>query len=67
MVNTCQFEIRMKRVYKDVVKALPKGLYRRQTAEKQHSWPPRLLDITNSFELIRGHARTYENKCEEQL
>jgi len=29
----------------------PKGLYAGiSTAEKQHSWPPRLLGITNSFE-----------------
>ena len=27
MVNTFRFEIRVKRVYKDAVKVLPKGLY----------------------------------------
>ena len=43
--NTCRFEIRMKRVYKDTVKA---RLYGHQIAEKQHSWPPTLLDITIS-------------------
>ena len=40
--SICQFETRVKRVYKEVVKTFPNGLYRRQTAEKQHSWPPRL-------------------------
>ena len=67
MVNTCRFEIQVKRVNKEAVKALPKGLYGRQIAEKQHSWPPRLLGITNSFELKRVCARTYVNKNEEQL
>ena len=63
--STCQFEIRVKRVYKDGVNALPNGLYGRQTAEKQHSWPPRLSGIF--FELKRGRARTYENENEKQL
>ena len=54
MVNTCRFEIQVKAVYKDAVKAFPNGLYRCQTAEKQHSCPPRLTGITNSFELKRG-------------
>ena len=63
----CWFEIRVKRVYKDAVKALPKGLDWRQTAEKQHSWPSRLLGIMNSFELKRERAHTYANENEEQL
>ena len=45
MVNTCQFETRVKRVYKDAVKAFPNGLYGRQIAVKQHSWPPRLSAV----------------------
>ena len=56
--DTCRFEIWVKRVYKDAVKALPKGLYGRQMAEKQHSWSLRLLGITNSFELKRERACT---------
>jgi len=45
-----RFEVRVERVWKDVVKTFPKGLYGRKTAEKQPSWPPRLPDKTNSFE-----------------
>ena len=48
--NTCRFEIRVERVWKDVVKALPKGLYGRKSAEKKCSWPPRLPGKMNSFE-----------------
>ena len=66
-VNMCRFEIRVKLVYKDAVKAFPNGLYGRKIAEKQHSWPPKLLGITNSFELKRGCARTYVNGNEVQL
>jgi len=35
--NTCQFEIRVERVWKDVEKAFPKGLYRHKPAEKQRT------------------------------
>ena len=59
--NMYRFEIRVKRIYKDAVKAFPNGLYVRQIAEKQHSWPPRLLGIP----LSRKGACSYEN--EEQL
>ena len=31
--NTCQFEIRVERVRKDIVKAFPKGLYGHKTTE----------------------------------
>ena len=37
VVNMCQFEIRVKQVYKDTVKAFLNGLCRHQTAGKQHS------------------------------
>ena len=37
-----RFEIRVEQACKDMVKAFPTGLYGRKTAEKQHSWPPRL-------------------------
>jgi len=40
--NKCRFEIQVEQVCKDIVKAFPKGLYGRKTAEKQCSWPPRL-------------------------
>ena len=40
------------------------GLFQRrqitQIAEKQHNWPPRLTDITNSFKL--KHTCTYPNE-----
>ena len=49
------------------MKTILSGLYGCQTAEKQHSLPPRLLDIMNSFELKRGYARAYTNENEEQL
>ena len=58
----CRFEIRVKRVYKDVMEAFPNRLYGRQITEKQHSWPPRLSGIINSFKLTRGCACTYANK-----
>ena len=67
MVNTCRFEIRVKQVYEDTVKALPKGLYGRPIAGKKNSWSPRLPGITNSFELKRGCACTYANENEEQV
>ena len=53
MVNMCRFEIRVEQVYKDTAKAFPNGLYGCQTAKKQHSWPPGLPGITNSFKLKR--------------
>ena len=37
------------------------ALYGHQTAKNQHSCPPKLLGIMNSFELIRGHVHTYMN------
>jgi len=33
--NTCQFEIRVERVCKDIVETFSKGLYGHKTAEKQ--------------------------------
>ena len=56
VVNTCQFEIRVKQVVKDLVKAFPNGLYGSKIAEKHQSFPPRLLGITNSIELERSRA-----------
>ena len=52
------------------MKAFPNGLYGRQIAKKQHSWPPRLSGITNSFELKRGralHTRTKMKSSFEAL
>ena len=65
LIRMCRFDIRVKRVYEDAVKAFPNGLYGLQTAEKQHSWPYRLPSITNSFESKKGRARTYANENEE--
>ena len=46
----------------DIVKAFPKGLYGRKTAEKIHSWPPRLPGKTNSFKLKGDASRSFMNK-----
>ena len=69
-VDTCWFDIWVKRVYKDAVKTFPNGLYGCQTAEEQHSLPPRLPGITNSFELKGGmpvHTRTKMKSSFEAL
>jgi len=52
-VNTCQFKIWVEQVCKSVLKPFPNGLYRYRAAEKQRSWPSRLLDIANYIVLKR--------------
>ena len=47
--NACRFEKWVERVCKHIVKAFPKGLNGRKTAEKQCIWPLRLLDICNKL------------------